>query len=136
MKYLDKAIPNGTLEVEIGEQIGALYNIVGEKIENGQLKEALDKVFEYVRFANKYYDLNEPWKTRRDDIEKCNQTLFNCVQIVANLSVLLEPFLPFSSKKVFEWLCLNNTWGPQWVAAGYSLPEIEILFTRIVLDDC
>ncbi len=54
---------------------------------------------ELVHNGNKYFDANEPWKTRLNETEKCGDTLFQCVQILANLSVLLAPFLPFSHKR-------------------------------------
>ncbi|HBL84563.1 MAG: methionine--tRNA ligase [Clostridiales bacterium GWF2_38_85] len=130
-KYLCNIVSNGFIENEITEQIQVLFPSVGQKIENGQFKDAIERIFEFVRFGNKYFDTNEPWKTRNDNPEKCNQTLFNCVQIIANLSVLLEPFLPFSSAKIFEWLNLNNEWKAQWILARYALREISILFERL-----
>ena len=51
--------------------------------------------------------------------------------MIANLAVLLSPFLPFSSEKVLKWLNISNNWERQHVASGYLLPEVEILFQRI-----
>ena len=61
----------------------------------------------------------------------CDNTLYQCVQMIANLAVLLSPFLPFSSEKVLKWLNLSNKWKRQHVESGYLLPEVEILFHRI-----
>ena len=57
--------------------------------------------------------------------------MYQCVQIIANLAVLLAPFLPFSSEKVCGWLGIDSTWERKAVANGYELPEVEILFQRI-----
>jgi methionyl-tRNA synthetase len=130
-KYNNSVIPEGTVNAEIVTDIDKLFSDVGDKIENGQFRDALDTVFEYVRYANKYYDANEPWKTRTSDEAKCADTLFNCVHIIANLAVLLRPFLPFSSEKVFTWLKINSVWKQQYVSHGLVLPEIEILFERL-----
>ena len=73
----------------------------------------------------------EPWKTRTADPAICDQTLFACVQIIANLAVLLSPFLPFSPEKLSAWLSLTNKWQFQSVPAGLVLPEISVLFRRI-----
>jgi methionyl-tRNA synthetase len=100
-------------------------------VAKGCLKDTLDGIFEFIRYANKYFDSSEPWLTRISDPERCSDTLFNCVQIIANLSVLLQPFLPFSSEKVFGWLGLTAKWEPQFVPSGYALPQTEILFERI-----
>lgn len=130
-KYLNNAVPDGILEEDISARITFLYAAVAEKIEDGHLKEALDTLFEFARFGNRYFDMNEPWNARKGDDKGCRQTIFNCVQIVANLSVMLEPFLPFSSTKVADWLLLTRDWRPQWVPSGYTLPHIGILFERI-----
>lgn len=72
-----------------------------------------------------------PWITRTGDPPACANTLYQCVQIIANLAVLLAPFLPFSSEKVRRWLQIGNEWKKQSVRAGYVLPEVELLFQRI-----
>lgn len=131
VKYLDGIIPEGALDYEIEKSISTAYTSIGRKIENGQLKDALDEAFELVRFGNRFYDAQQPWKTRTADTVKCSETLFNCVQLIANLAILLLPFLPFSSEKILAWLNLTPEWKTQYISAGYSLPEISILFQRL-----
>lgn len=130
-KYYEGLIPTGTINSILKENIIHIYQEVGDKIEKGQLKEALETVFEFARYGNKYFDSDEPWKTRISDPLSCACTILNCVQIIANLAVLLQPFLPFSSKKVLGWLSLSANWKSQYVKAGYLLPEITILFERL-----
>lgn len=130
-KYYNGRVPAGELKPELLIKINALYPFVGSKIEDGQFKDALDTIFEFVRLGNKYFDTNEPWKTRTVNSELCERTLFNCVQIISNLAVLLNPFLPFSSSKVLKWLNLDNVWNSNCVLCGYVLPEISILFERL-----
>lgn len=130
-KYNDRIIPSGILNNNISEIISGIYPRVGLKIEEGHFKEALDEIFNFVRFGNKYYDEARPWITRTGDPDKCADTLYNCVQIIANLAILLEPFLPFSSEKVIGWLNLNKEWKPQYVNDGIRLPAISILFERL-----
>ena len=130
-KYYDSVIPSDVLDSYIQEGLDDLFQSVGKHIENGSFKDALHEIFDYVRFANKYFDDKKPWATRTTDPKDCEQTLFNCVQIIATLSLVLAPFLPFSSEKVQKWLSLNATWSRQSVPTGYKLPQIEILFERI-----
>lgn len=78
-----------------------------------------------------FFDTERPWITRNTDKTACDNTLYQCVQIIANLAVLLSPFLPFSSKKILEWLDIRNKWERQFVSSGYLLPKVEILFKRI-----
>lgn len=131
VKYNDNTIPCGILESDIKEVIDDIYLRVGQKIEDGQFKDALEIIFDFVRFGNKYYDSTEPWKTRVTNQDKCANTLYNCVQIIANLAVLLQPFLPFSSQKIANWLNLNNEWKPQYIQEGFKFSHISILFERL-----
>ena len=110
-KYYGGAIPGGELNAEIRKLASELYLRAGKLIENGDLKEAIDSVFEFVRYGNKYFDTEQPWKTRTDNIDKCSETIYNCVYMIANLAVMLEPFLPFSSAKIMEWLSLGGRSG-------------------------
>ncbi len=130
-KYWNGVIPEGTYNPEIKQQITSAYAKVGELIEKGTFKDAINEIFEIVRAANKFFDTEQPWITKNTDEVACKNTLYNCVQIIANLAILLYPFLPFSSEKICNWLKLKNKWEYQSVNTGYKLPEVEILFQRI-----
>jgi methionyl-tRNA synthetase len=110
----------------------SLYPSVGKLIEQGDLKEALDVIFGFIRSANKYFDEEQPWITVKNNIEKCKETLNTCVHVIANLSLLLDPFLPLSSAKVRNILNIRQTaWQYITVPAGLELRDVEILFIRI-----
>ena len=130
-KYQNSIVPKGTLDEETQKLIAQTYTDVREKIENGKFKEALEAVLALARFGNKYYDKKEPWKTRTSDKTECDNTIFNCTQIIANAAVLFRPFIPFSSDKVLSWLDLSYDWQIKKVKEGYTLPEISILFEHI-----
>jgi len=130
-KYLGSFVPDAQLDTTIQKKIEELYGKTGEKIEKGQFKDAVDEVFEFVRWSNKYFDECRPWITRTEDIKSCENTLFQCVQIIVNLAVVLQPFLPFSSEKVLGWFELSNEWKPQYVSTGFRLGETGILFKRL-----
>lgn len=130
-KYWNGVVPEGEIDPEICVQIEELFASTGKLIENGALKDAINGIFEFVRNANKYFDTQSPWLTRVSDEKTCKNTLFQCIQIIANLAVLLYPFLPFSSQKVCNWLQIDHTWKKQEVPGGYLLPEIQILYERL-----
>lgn len=130
-KYFGGIIPAGIDNPSIDNRIDALFVSVGKQIENGAFKDAIAEIFDFVRNANKFFDTKQPWITRTTDMKACENTLYQCVQIIASLAVLLSPFLPFSSDKVCKWLGINNKWEKKSVPAGYLLPEVEILFQRI-----
>jgi methionyl-tRNA synthetase len=131
-KYFSNKIPEGRCNQNIIQSLEKLYPCTGELIEQGNFKEALDAVFAFIRAANKYFDEEQPWITIKSDVEKCKGTLNTCVQIIANLSHLLEPFLPFSSAKVRNLLKIEEaTWQYIEVPSGLELGQVEILFERI-----
>ncbi len=130
-KYWDGIVPEGTKNPVISRQIDELFGAVGRRIECGEIKDAIGRIFDFIRDANRFFDSEQPWITRNTDIDACKNTLYQCVQMIANLAVLLWPFLPFSSEKVSKWLCISNKWERQQVLTGYQLPEVEILFQRL-----
>lgn len=130
-KYYNSTIPDGKLNDEIENRINSLFPLTGKLIEAGELKDAIEGIFEFIRDSNKYFDTEKPWETRATDLDKCNTAIFNCVQIIVNLALLLKPFLPFSSQKVQSWFKFSDEWKPQYVPVGFIIPEPEILFERI-----
>lgn len=130
-KYWNGVVPGGRIGLEIESGIENLYKTTGGLIEKGLFKDAVSGIFEYVRRANKYFDTEAPWITRLSDEAACQNTLYQCVQIIANLAVLLKPFLPFSSEKVCSWLGLDDAWQLHSVPGGYTLPRTQILFERL-----
>lgn len=130
-KYFDGIVPKGILSEEWKGIIRKLYEDTGSRIEKGCFKDAIEGIFDVVRKANKFFDEEKPWKTRIDDEETCRSTLNQCVQIIANLAVLLAPFLPFSSEKICNWLDISSEWTFKTINAGYKLPEIQVLFERV-----
>ncbi len=133
VKYYGGIVPQGKSDPVLDKQIEELFVTVGKQIESGFFKDALDAIFKFIRDSNKFFDTKQPWITRTTNAASCKDTLYQCVQIIANLAVLLYPFLPFSSATVCDWLKINSKWEKHSVSAGYTLPKIEILFQRIDL---
>ena len=130
-KYWNGCIPEGRNNSETEERLDKLFADTGGLIEKGAFKEAIGGIFDYVREANKFFDTQKAWVTISTDEGACKNTLYECVQIIANLAVLLYPFLPFSSEKVCRWLGIDNKWERKSVPAGHKLSGVEILFQRI-----
>lgn len=129
-KYLENQIPQGTVQPEIASRTNAVFEEAGTSIANGCFKDALHAIFDLIRFGNRYFDACLPWKTRTEDPAACVQTLYNCAWLIANLAVLLSPFLPFTSEKVMDWLNVSARWQPCTLQPGRDLPPLSLLFTR------
>jgi methionyl-tRNA synthetase len=130
-KSFDAVIPNKVISSIIKDKVNHLYNEVGYCIETTAFKEGLEKAFELVRFSNKYFDEQQPWKQINDDIESCKQTLADCVYLIANLAHILEPFLPISSRKIKEMIHIKETEWKAFAVTSQHLPKVEPLFERI-----
>lgn len=110
-KSFNGRLKDSTVDKEIEERLNVLFNEVGTNIDNGDVKEGINKIFDFIAFANKYFDEKQPWILAKTDIDKCNSVLFNCVNIISNVNTLLKPYLPFSCDKVEEFL---NTKVSKW----------------------
>ena len=135
LKFIEKnndgKIKKQQIDSMIEEEIKQLYQEVGSLIEEGKTKKALERIFSFVRKANKYFDDQQPWIQIKNDSEACNLTLYTCLQIIANLSQLLYPFLPFSSEKVQKKLELNNAAWSYVQTIITQISNVEPLFERI-----
>lgn len=130
-KYYGGIVPKGSIEVELKDKVEGLYKHVGEAIEQTKFKVALETIFDAVRFANKYFDEKQPWKQREDDPVSCEETIYNCVYLIANFAHLLEPFLPFSSERVRNTLSIvERNWAPQNTLPS-RIDGVQPLFERI-----
>lgn len=134
-RYGAGKVPDAAIDPEIRNRITGLFPLAGERIEKGRFKDALTALMELARFGNRYFDAGKPWITRTKAPDACAKTLFNCIQLIGNLAVLLRPFLPFSSDRVIGWLGLQKTWEPQRITGGFQLPKTEPLFHRIELPE-
>lgn len=131
-KYFNNTIPNGNVNEEIRKNVEELYKRVGNNIENGNLKTALEDIFEFIRSINKYFDEKKPWITINSNIDECSDTIYNCLFSIINISNLLNPFLPSSSHKVKTWLgCDVNNWGCVDLKGNAIIGEFKILFERL-----
>lgn len=131
-RFFDNQVPGTAADADKIEAIRGLYSVIGSAIEQGNLKEALESIFSFIRTANKYFDEEQPWITVKNDPEKCKKTINTCVQIIANLSSLLNPFLPFSAGKIRDFLALGSpSWQFVHIAPGTGLKNVELLFDRI-----
>ncbi|MFC7684422.1 methionine--tRNA ligase [Ureibacillus sp. GCM10028918] len=132
-KSFDGEIPQAKTSRKIYDKTKNLYVEVGALIEVGQFKQALETIFDYIRSANRYFDVRKPWIQVKVEMEQCKETLSTCVFIILNLAQILQPFLPFAATKIEKMLEIReNNW-----AVKNELPKvvknIEPLYERLDL---
>lgn len=130
-KSYDGTISTGSINRDLLKKVENLYVIIGDLIEDGHFKKAIEEIFEFIRFANKYFDMEQPWKQLNEDKDSCDNTLVTSVFIISNLAQLLEPFLPFSSTTVKEMLNLGDFNWNIIRRKSYSLKFVKPLFERL-----
>lgn len=134
-KFIEKSfqatIPDGWIDTTIRENTKKLYSTISHLIEQTKFKEALETIFDAIRDANKYFDIREPWAKIKIDQQHANNTLRTCCYIIANLSQLLEPFLPFSAKKIREMLQISAINWQESETLPEKIIQIKPLFERI-----
>ena len=102
-KFFDKKVPKLSekdIDKEIFQELNALKLKIESSIQKFKFREAMSFVIDVARLGNKYLTDTEPWKIFKDNPERVKDIIYNSVQIVANISILCEPFLPFTSNKI------------------------------------
>ncbi|TCI93512.1 methionine--tRNA ligase [Tenacibaculum sp. M341] len=143
-KYYDGVVPIPNdfteLDEEVLEQLQQSPDIIAKSIERYRFREASQEFMNVARLGNKYLADEEPWKLIKTDEERVKTIMYVALQIATALSVLAEPFLPFTSKKLKGILKTDENLG--WndvaekevlLAEGHKIQEgkAELLFTKI-----
>lgn len=139
-KYYNGVVPEhgeySDYEKEIIAQIAEFPEKIGHSIEHYRFREALQEFMNLARIGNKYLTDTEPWKKQKEDPEAVKTILHLSLQICASLSILCEPFLPFTAQKLQKMLNINiKEWKKGGRAdilkAGSQLNPAEYLFDKI-----
>ncbi|HUN13524.1 MAG TPA: methionine--tRNA ligase [Alistipes sp.] len=117
-------------------EVAAVKGSLEKNIENYHFREALKDAMNIARIGNKYLADTEPWKVVKSDPERVKTILYVALQITANTAVAIEPFMPFSARKIlamlavdkFDWERLGAT---DLIPAGHRIGEPALLFEKI-----
>lgn len=139
-KYFDGVVPPCGELLDVDKQALDEFKDVKNKVEGYldafKFREAQKEAMNLARIGNKYMTECEPWKVWKTDPERVKTVLYISLQLVANLAIAFEPFLPFSSEKLrrliqmdtCDWSLLGSR---DLLKAGHQLAEPELLFEKI-----
>lgn len=142
-KYYNGIIPSPNAFTDIDNQtineMRSYASIIEKSIEKYRFREALQEFMNLARLGNKYLADEEPWKLIKTDPERVKTIIFVALQIAAELAILSEPFLPFTSEKLkkmlnFSALKTNLSWenvSENRLLQGHLINPSELLFTKI-----
>jgi methionyl-tRNA synthetase len=116
-------------------EIIRLKDSTSASIESYRFREALKEAMNLARLGNKYLADAEPWKVIKTDPERVKTIMNIALQITANLSIICEPFLPFSMEKLRGWINFDvKKWdsaGKDILPAGHKINKPGLLFDKI-----
>jgi methionyl-tRNA synthetase len=139
-KYFDNVVPEITglsdYDKQVLSEIPGIRKNLEENLDNFRFREALKEAMNLARLGNKYLADTEPWILIKTDTERVKTILNISLQITANLSIIMEPFLPFSSTKLRNFINLRETvWNDlgrsDLLKQGHTLNKSELLFDKI-----
>lgn len=116
----------GEQDTVLWGELSAIPGKVAEDIDKFRFRDALLTAMNAARLGNKYLTDTEPWKLHKTDPDRVRTVLFNSLRITAALSVVLEPFLPFTAQKLRAMLGLGELkWGDA-LREGLMVPGAPI----------
>lgn len=139
-KYFDNVVPASYELNEYDEltltELKGVKQAVEWNLDNYRFRDALKEAMNMARIGNKYLADTEPWKTAKTDMERTATILNLSLQIVSNLAIVFEPFLPFSAKTICNFLNIEHPgWGQlgnfNLLPSGHVMGESGLLFEKI-----
>ena len=143
-KYFDGVISNSKVNEEIDTELinkaSNLKLVVDKNMEKLYISDALEEIFNFLRECNKYIDDTTPWVLAKEEkLERLQTVLYNLLESIRISSVLLTPFMPTTTEKIFTQLNTNlntydtlNEFGA--LENNHKLGQIEVLFKRIEIE--
>lgn len=143
-KYYDGRVPQKGNLKEQDKKIFSVFERSVEKIavlvEKFKFREAITELINIARLGNKYLADEEPWKLIKENPDRTSTILYLAVQLVAGLTIVSEPFLPYTTRKLERFLNLENS-TKNWdtllknsmnqIASNEILPKPSLLFSKI-----
>ena len=141
-KYFNGIVENKSVTEEIDVAlinfVLSIRDVVDEKMENLRVADSLDAIFDIFRRCNKYIDETMPWVLAKDEncLDRLSTVLYNLVESIRFGAVLLQPYMPDTSEKIFDQLNTNikdfnslDKFG--YYESGTKLNDSYVLFQRI-----
>lgn len=137
-KYFEGKVPQAGECAELKSFMLQQKEKVENSLENFRFREALQEVMNIARHGNKLLTEKEPWKLIKTDKEATGVVLYDCLQIIANVAIIAEPFLPFTAKKLMAMLNLNadhlnwkNIGSMSLLPPHHQLGKATLLFEKM-----
>jgi methionyl-tRNA synthetase len=123
------------LDRQLREKIGKIAEDVAQELDKNELSRGLRKIIEFAAFCNQYFQQKQPWV----DKENAKTCLYLCANATRTLAILLHPYLPFSTERLWQQLNLRGEVQEQnWknaselaIPAEHQINQPKVLFRKI-----
>ncbi|MFX0168035.1 MAG: methionine--tRNA ligase [Candidatus Hodarchaeota archaeon] len=133
-----KKIPEGTITPHIRESINQAVEDIKQAITEYRFKEAVDTTLHLASLGNTVFQQSEPWKSIKENPTQCQSDLYQCLQLLKAIAILIEPALPTIAEKLWNQLGLTGTVHEATVEdcleplpPGTALSKPKVLFHKI-----
>jgi methionyl-tRNA synthetase len=139
-KYYEGEVPlmgeTEPFDVETLEAIPAIVTRIENSLDQFKFREAVREAMNLARLGNKYLADTEPWKLQKNNPERVKTIMNISLQITANLALVMEPFLPFTARKMREMLAMEEaSWDQcgktELLRPAHKIKEAKLLFEKI-----
>ncbi|MBW3017120.1 methionine--tRNA ligase subunit beta, partial [Candidatus Woesearchaeota archaeon] len=140
--FFDKKVPDAKLDADdekFLEELNEIKEQISQDLDKIELKEGLKKVMLFSKHCNMYFQKNEPWKKIKDDKERAAASLYVLANVVKDLSILFEPFMPGVAEKIRNQLRIQkHNWDDVCnlsIKPGHVIEKPEIIFKKLEDDE-
>ena len=125
-------IKPANMDEDIKEMLINSYKEIEENMEKIEFREVTNVIMNVLETANKYYDDKTPWVLFKEDIDKFNDCIYTCSNIILNISNYIEPIMPETASKIRKYLNIDEaSWGYSEINNNIILDNIGPLFNRL-----
>jgi len=133
-----KKIPEGIIAAPIHKEISNTVEKIQQAVYDYSFKEAVDAVMQLASFGNTFFQQAEPWKTIKEDMTHCQADLYQCLQLLKAITILIEPAIPTIAERLWQQLGQTESVHNAKVETctepltpGLKLTKPKVLFTKI-----
>lgn len=137
-KFFEGKVPDADQCPDLKQFLNQQKAAMEASLDGYRFREAIQEVMNVARHGNKLLTEKEPWKLIKSDSRAAGIVLYDCLQIISNLAVMCEPFLPFTSRKIRAMLNLDasvlkweNIGRTNLLTPGHQLGASSLLFEKI-----
>ena len=133
-RFYDGVIPSAQYDQTLFETMKAKESLITDLLNHAEERDALRAIFSLCDEGNKAFQDGEPWKARKEDPARAASLLKTLCLMIKDVAVMIEPYMPSTSQKIFSFFTEGKKWDWQTLACDEGLEKvgnISLLFTKL-----